>query len=221
MPTQTRALSALAALALTLPQAGGALAHDRDGLLPAPPAHAPAGVCYAHVSAPAEYGPPPAPGAHWRLNPPPPGAPGPVWCLVVDPAAPPPLLAPERDGWVRVLCDADATPARLRRLQRRLRAEGDYAGELSGRYDAATGAAVRRFQARRHIAHGGYLSLGTVEALEGGATSAYAATFSVAAAPAPVIPPPPPPVVVLPAPHCCAPSGPAGRWLSWPGKRVF
>jgi hypothetical protein len=215
MPTQTRALSALAALALTLPQAGGALAHDRDGLLPAPPAHAPAGVCYAHVSAPAEYGPPPAPGAHWRLNPPPPGAPGPVWCLVADPAAPAPLIAPEREGWVRVLCDADATPTRIRRLQRRLHADGDYAGEVSGRYDEATASAVHRFQVRRHIAHGGFLSLRTMEAIEsGGAPYAYAST---AALPPPaVIPPPPPPVVILPPPHEDGP-----RWLSWPGKRVF
>jgi hypothetical protein len=80
-----------------------------------------------------------------------------------------PAAAPvevERYGWIRVLCDDDATPARIRHVQGRLHDRGYYRGELSGRYDAATAAAVGQFQARSHIGHGGYLSLRTIEALE-------------------------------------------------------
>jgi hypothetical protein len=82
-----------------------------------------------------------------------------------------PAAAPvevERYGWIRVLCDDDATPARIRHVQKRLHDRGYYRGELSGRYDAATAAAVGQFQTRSHIAHGGYLSLRTIEALEEG-----------------------------------------------------
>lgn len=208
-----RAGASLAAAVLASVAPALASAHGRgDGLLAAPPAHAPAGVCYAHVTAAAEYGPPPEPGAHWRLSPPPPGAPGPVWCLVFDPAAPAPLIALKRDGWIRVLCDADQTAVRISSLQRRLHGYGDYAGSVTGRYDAATAGAVARFQRERRIAHGGYLSLRTVEAIEAGeAARAYPAPAPVA-----YIPPPPPPVVILPAPR-----PPPSPWLVWPGKTMF
>ncbi len=208
--------AAVLALAPLAAVAAPARAGDPDGLLPGLPAHAAPGVCYAHVKAAARLGPPGPATAHWRLTPPPPGAPGPLWCLVTEPGAPPQVVAPERDGWIRVLCDADATPVRIRRLQHRLHERGMYAGAESGRYDADTAAAVSRFQSAQHLAHGGYLSLRTVEAIEGGGYDRPATP------PAPMeaayIPPPPPPVVVLQAPQACCQASP---WLSWPGKRRY
>ncbi len=215
-------LAALAPLAAAAPAAAG---HDPDGLLPSLPAHARPGVCYARVTAAATVSPPVPGRARWRLSPPPPGAPGPLWCLVVEPGQPGHVIAPERSGWIRVLCDDDATPVRISGVQRRLRERGVYAGEATGRYDEATTMAVRRFQSERHIAHGGYLSLRTLEALEGGEGPMVSPLPPpppmVVAAPCGegcAIPPPPPPVVRIPV---IQPPPPPSPWLSWPGKRVF
>ncbi len=159
--------------------AAPAFAHDAEGLLAAPPAHARAGQCYAHVHKAARYAPPPVPGAHWRLSPPPPGSPGPVWCLTFDAASPPQLISLARDGWIRVRCG----PPRVARVRHH-----------------------RRVHAQRPP------------------PPVYAV------APPPVGPccllaqaagPPPPPVVILPAPRPYSPPSPAGRWLTWPGKRLY
>lgn len=162
------------ALALTAALGGQALAYSppRPGseILPQLPADAPPGDCYARVRVPGEpAGPPPMTmGAQWVLNPGPAGSPGPIWCLV--PTGPVPAQAPassvERHGWIRVLCDDDATPERIRGVQHRLHQRGYYRGSISGRYDATTAAAVAQFQSQAHIAHGGYLSLQTLQALD-------------------------------------------------------
>ena len=212
------ARSILAAVAVLAPMTAVpavARAQDPDGVLPRLPAHAAPGVCYARVRAPARFGPPGPATARWRLTPPPPGAPGPLWCLVTEPGAPPAVVAPERSGWIRVLCDADATPGRIRGLQHRLHERGMYEGEESGRYDGATAAAVGRFQSMHGLRHGGYLSLRTMEALEGDAAFAGPAP-PLPQAPAYAPPPPPPPVVYLQAP-----APPASPWLSWPGKTRY
>lgn len=169
---------ALTAIGLALALGGPALAHASqggyggdNGLLAELPAHAPPGECYARVRIPGEpAGPPPmVRGARWEQTPGPPGSPGPVWCLVPTIAVAAPLPpAPDRFGWIRVLCDSDATPARIGRLQRELHEQGDYRGEFTGRYDARTAEAVSSFQTRRHIRHGGYLSLETLQALDDG-----------------------------------------------------
>jgi hypothetical protein len=142
----------------------------RDGILAELPADAPPGDCYARVRAPQEpAGPPPAAvGAQWVLTPGPLGSPGPIWCLV--PTGPARISAPPvvREGWIRVLCDQDTTPDRIRHVQRKLHERGYYRGQESGRYDQATSAAVARFQHETRIAHGGYLSLDTLQALDGG-----------------------------------------------------
>ena len=221
------ARSILAAVAAALPTLAllpaPASAHGADdAFLPTLPSHAPPGVCYAHVKSSARFSPPGLAHARWRLAPPPPGAPGPVWCLITEAGAPPVLLEAERFGWIRVLCDGDATPARIRGLQRRLRDHGLYEGAESGRYDDGTASAVRRFQRERHIQGAGYLSLGTVAALEGG--SAYgppAPAISPPAGPACCglnAPPPPPPVVTIAVP---APVPPRSPWLSWAGKSRY
>ena len=216
------ALAALPSLAL-LPAPASARGAD-EALLPRLPAHAPPGVCYAHVKASARFSPPGPAHARWRLQPPPPGAPGPVWCLVAEPGAPPVLLEAERQGWIRVLCEGDATPVRIRGLQRRLHERGLYDGAETGRYDDGTASAMRRFQRERHIAGGGHLSLGAVAALEDG--PAYAPPPpgvgpALSAGPGCCgldVPPPPPPVVTIAVP---APVQPRSPWLTWAGKSHY
>jgi len=134
----------------------------------APPDAAHAKECYAKVKFGAQYGlaPPTGPHFSWRQEPGPPGAPGPIWCLVPDVAAPQQvLISPERYGWVRILCDTEATSARIGGVQRQLSAAGVYQGSIDGRYGADTTAAVQRFQAQRHIEDRGYLSYATISAL--------------------------------------------------------
>jgi hypothetical protein len=139
----------------------------------APPDGAPPGAghakeCYAKVKFGAQYSVAPPTGPHfsWRQEPGPPGAPGPIWCLVPDVTAPQRvLISPERYGWIRVLCDTEATAARIVGVQRQLSAAGVYQGPVDGRYDSTTTAAVERFQAQRHIEDRGYLSYATLSAL--------------------------------------------------------
>ncbi|OYX35551.1 MAG: hypothetical protein B7Y99_03305 [Caulobacterales bacterium 32-69-10] len=221
------------AFALAASLAGAAHAYsplDRDSqILSELPADAPPGECYARVTVPGQpAGPPPMTmGAQWVLNPGPPGSPGPIWCLV--PTGPTPVaVAPtiERTGWIRVLCDTDATPARIRGVQQRLHERGYYRGEMNGRYDQTTASAVGQFQSSQHIGHGGYLSLQTLDVLgmqdgygpapipgpvygQGYSQSysqGYQQTAAYGALPDPCAqscyaPPPPPPVVYQPP--CC------------------
>ena len=76
------------------------------------------------------------------------------------------MTSPERYGWVRVLCNDQATAPRIAGIQRRLHTRGLYRGRIDGRYDRETVEAVRRFQDESHISHHGYLSYETVAALE-------------------------------------------------------
>jgi hypothetical protein len=142
-----------------------------------PPDAAHAKECYAKVKFGAQYSvaPPTGPQYRWRQEPGPPGAPGPIWCLVPEVAAPQQIMiTPERYGWIRVLCDTEATPARIVGVQRQLSAAGVYQGPIDGRYNATTTAAVERFQAQRHIEDRGYLSYSTLSALNVYSQSRYA-----------------------------------------------
>jgi len=215
-----------------------------DGLLSAPPADAQPGACFAKVTVRGAMitPPPPPPHAFWVMTPARPGDIGPTFCLYFAPGAPPPpTFAPNRTGWIRVVCDRDLTATRVRGVQRRLSRLGLYRGPAHGRYDAETARAVARFQQNRGIPHGGYLSLETMRALEGSARrQAYAAPAALPPAPAalplgafagPMIPPGlPPGAIVLPAPCRAAPCGPIGHdpgsppyagFLSWPGKSLY
>jgi hypothetical protein len=158
--------------------------------------HVAGGECYAQVRYPASYAPPPSgPEYVWTQAPAPPGAPGPVWCLTVQRFPDRPVeVAPERLGWIRVLCADDVTPARVSRLQRRLHERGLYRGEIDGRYDEETEAAVVAFQRERHIEHRGYLSYATVAALDV-----------------------PPPVVIYPRQPTTFERG----YVSWAGKSRY
>lgn len=224
------ALAALAALSVAgCAHAGGG--YGRGEILAELPENAPPGECYARVRAPDAAPPPALQGAHWVMTPGPYGSPGPVWCLVASGPAPAPAAAIERYGWIRVLCDQDVTPDRIRQVQRRLHDRGYYRGDFNGRYDAATAAAVTRFQSSARIEHGGYLSLDTLQALDArdgyeagyGYSSGYSYQASAAygtsgygySAAGPVPPcldacayAPPPPVQVRPAYPCCVAPAP-------------
>jgi hypothetical protein len=163
----TPALAGAPAYASTPPDAG-----PNDG----PPDAGHAKECYAKVKFGAQYGQEPPTGPHysWRQEPGPPGSPGPIWCLVADVTAPRQIvISPERYGWIRVLCDTEATPARIVGVQRQLSAAGVYQGPIDGRYDSNTTAAVQRFQAERHIQDRGYLSYATLSALNVYAQGGY------------------------------------------------
>lgn len=162
------------ALALAALLGGVAQAHEPRArgaeLLATLPADAPPGDCYARVRVPGEpiEAPPVATGARWVMTPGPYGSPGPIWCLVptgFQAQAPIPTM---REGWIRVLCEQDATEDRIRGVQRRLHERGYYDGPMSGDYDAGTRAAVGRFQDEARLDHGGYLSLDTLDALDRG-----------------------------------------------------
>jgi hypothetical protein len=195
--------SATAVLAALLCSVGTtAMATDRGaghGILSQLPADAPPGDCYARVKVKTgPSGPPPVSyGATWVQTPGPPGSPGPIWCLV--PTGPHPVQAPPivtKEGWVRVVCDRDITPDRVRDLQRRLHDRGLYRGEFNGAYDRDTAAAVEQFQQRSRIDHGGYLSLETWDALNGPAPQRPPAHFEhqqqyAQAGPAAPLSPPP------------------------------
>lgn len=147
-----------------------ALPESHDGLLTSPPNNARAGECYAKVVVPGHpIGAPPAQQrAVWVQTPPGPGQVSPTWCIYYLPGAPQPVaMSPERFGWIRVVCDKDATEDKIRHVQRRLHEWGDYDGSYDGHFDHATADGVARFQEQRHIEHGGYLSVKTVEDLDG------------------------------------------------------
>lgn len=141
---------------------------ERVGLDAPRASHGQGGECYAKVKFGAQYSAPPTgPEYVWTQQPGPPGSPGPIWCLTVQSLPQRPvLISPERYGWVRVLCDSEATPTRISSLQRRLSERGVYRGAIDGRYDEQTAYAVRQFQSERHIEDRGYLSYQTLSALE-------------------------------------------------------
>jgi len=141
----------------------------RDGLLASPPNDARAGDCYAKVVVPGQpiAAPPPQPRAVWIPTAPGPGQISPTWCLYYLPGPRQPVAyTPERFGWIRVVCDKDATVEKIRHVQQRLHEWGDYQGPYDGHFDRVTAEGLARFQDQRHIPHGGYLSMTTVEALD-------------------------------------------------------
>jgi peptidoglycan hydrolase-like protein with peptidoglycan-binding domain len=153
---------------------------SHDGLLSSPPNNARPGECYAKVVVPGQPigAPPSQPRAVWVQTPPGPGQVSPTWCLYYEPGAPQPVAwTPERYGWIRVVCDRDITEDKIRHMQRRLHEWGDYDGAYDGHYDTDTAKAVARFQEQRHIDHGGYLSVKTVEALDAAPQPALVPAF--------------------------------------------
>jgi hypothetical protein len=208
----------------------------------APPEPGHAKECYAKVKFGAQYSVEPPAGPHysWRQEPGPPGAPGPIWCLVPDVSAPQRILiSPERYGWVRILCETEATAARIVEIQRQLYAAGVYHGPINGRYDSNTVAAIELFQAQHHIEDRGYLSYATLSALSVYSQAIYQQTGYVQGgysqngyyqAPYPYPYPYPQAAYAPPYPYGYPPARPdayGGRPLTtfdtgvitWPGKR--
>jgi hypothetical protein len=153
----------------------------RDGFLSSPPNNARPGECYAKVVVPGRrIGPPPVqPRAVWVQTPPGPGQVSSTWCIYYLPGAPtgPAPMTPERYGWIRVICDKDATEEKIRHVQRRLHVWGAYDGAYDGHFDDATAQGVARFQHQRHIEHAGYLSIETVSALDAAPPSELTPAF--------------------------------------------
>ncbi len=88
------------------------------------------------------------------------------------------MIAAERYAWIRVLCKTNATPTAITNVQTHLQNMGYYHGQLDGQLGLSTETAVREYQQSVGIPHGGYLSLDTIEALEGGRTQPVTQTLS-------------------------------------------
>jgi hypothetical protein len=77
------------------------------------------------------------------------------------------LKSPAKSEWREVLCDNNATPARLSALQQSLRKSGFDPGRDDGRLDPKTMSAVRAFQQAKGLPMDGdgYINMATVKAL--------------------------------------------------------
>jgi hypothetical protein len=67
--------------------------------------------------------------------------------------------------WARVLCEAEATPHRIKAVQAALAKRGYYKGGVDGLYGPATADALTRFQRDQRLPHQGYLSFASLNQL--------------------------------------------------------
>ena len=74
------------------------------------------------------------------------------------------IVQPRQEHWFEIPCPASMTPELIRTLQRALTARGLYRGPVHGQMDAATRAAVQRYQAPLGL-DSGTLSLDTARKL--------------------------------------------------------
>lgn len=77
------------------------------------------------------------------------------------------LVAPESFRWVRVLCKTNATPAAISRVQQDLYDQGFYSGPVDGQINGQTETAIAQYQQSVGIHHGGFLSMDTIDSLNG------------------------------------------------------
>jgi len=75
------------------------------------------------------------------------------------------LVCPVQEYWTQVLCDVNATPAKITEIQKALKAAGFDPGGETGNLDAATMRAVGEFQKSKGLPVDGYLGIETVKAL--------------------------------------------------------
>ncbi|WP_428310765.1 peptidoglycan-binding domain-containing protein [Hydrocarboniphaga sp.] len=73
-------------------------------------------------------------------------------------------VAPARNQWVSVVCDTNATPQLLRRVQQALASEGFNPGATDGRWNSRSGQALRAYQDSKGLTQGG-LTVETLQAL--------------------------------------------------------
>lgn len=75
------------------------------------------------------------------------------------------VIGSDRSEWTRVLCQAAATPHKIKAVQSALTRRGYYSGSIDGLYGPATADAVKRFQQAQRLEHSGFLSVPTLERL--------------------------------------------------------
>jgi len=74
------------------------------------------------------------------------------------------LVTPAQEAWSQILCDVNATPARISQIQNTLTAAGFNAGN-SGKLDEMTMKAVEAYQKAKGLPMDGYLNVATVKSL--------------------------------------------------------
>jgi Tfp pilus assembly PilM family ATPase len=75
------------------------------------------------------------------------------------------LVCPVQAYWTEVLCDVNATPAKIAEIQKALQAAGFNPGSTSGKLDAQTMQAVADYQKAKGLPVDGYINMATVKAL--------------------------------------------------------
>jgi hypothetical protein len=75
------------------------------------------------------------------------------------------MVCPVQAYWTPILCDVNATPAKIAELQKALQAAGFNPGSTNGELDDRTMSAIHSFQKARNLPVDGYLNLETVKAL--------------------------------------------------------
>jgi murein L,D-transpeptidase YcbB/YkuD len=75
------------------------------------------------------------------------------------------MVCPVQEYWTQVLCDVNATPAKITDIQKALAAAGFAPGSTNGQLDAGTMKAISAFQKAKGLSQDGYLNIETVKAL--------------------------------------------------------
>lgn len=75
------------------------------------------------------------------------------------------MVCPVQAYWTPILCDVNATPAKIAQIQKALQAAGFNPGSSSGELDDKTMSAIANFQKARNMPVDGYINLETVKAL--------------------------------------------------------
>lgn len=75
------------------------------------------------------------------------------------------LVSPASEYCTQILCDVNATNAKMVEIQKALQAAGYYNGPLDGDVGANTMEAVTAYQKAKGLAADGYLTIETVKAL--------------------------------------------------------
>lgn len=75
------------------------------------------------------------------------------------------MVCPVQTYWTEVLCDVNATPAKVTEIQNALRKAGYYNGASNGELDGATMQAIADFQKAKGLPVDGFVNIATVNAL--------------------------------------------------------
>jgi murein L,D-transpeptidase YcbB/YkuD len=75
------------------------------------------------------------------------------------------MVCPAQEYWTEILCDVNATPAKIAEIQKALAAAGFNPGPTTGKLDNQTMAAIAAFQKQKGLPYDGYINMETVKAL--------------------------------------------------------